>query len=182
MCQPSIVNTALQFQTQNNITRNFCLFLDKFNLDENNLPGSKRNELTKICKENYDRYSSQEINHGPEAISYATIKNTIYLEKYLILVRNTKHRIALRLSYDNLVIRPRIERNYRKSVLCKDEVEDEKHLITKCPLYAQEYAIRFQACQNSTHFDSLSVDQKFILILTNDSKEVTTELAKFDKG
>ena len=54
--------------------------------------------------ENYDRYSSQEINHGPKAISDATLKNTIYLGKYLILVRNTQNRIALRLSYHDLMI------------------------------------------------------------------------------
>ena len=72
---------------------------------------------------------------------------------------------------------------------CKDELEDEKHFITKC-LYGQERALLFQACeeyallfqacrQNAIHFDSHSVDQKFNFILTNESKEVTTELSKF---
>ena len=184
------LDTALQFETQNNITPNFCLFIDKFNLDGNNILNSKKHVLNKICIGNYDRYWLEEINHSPKAISYATFKTTIYLEKYLFLVKNTKHRIALsrlRLSNHNLMIekgrhlRPRIERIERKCFLCKDEVEDEKHFITKCPLYTHERTLLFQACrQNSIHFDSLiTEEQRFNFILTNESKEVTTKLAKF---
>ena len=78
-------------------------------------------------------------------------------------------------------LRPRIERNERKCFLCKDEIEDEKHFIQKCPLYVQERTLLFQACcQNPIHFDSLTtVEQQFNFILTNESKEVTTKLAKF---
>ena len=65
--------------------------------------------------------------------------------------------------------------------LCKDEIEDEKHFLTKCPRYAQERTLLFQTgCQNSIHFDSLTtVEQRFNFILTNESNEVTTKLAKF---
>ena len=80
--------------------------------------------------------------------------------------------------------------------LCEVEVEDEKDIKTKCPLYAlyaiyplyalyaplyaQERGLLFQAFrQNCIHFDSLSVDEKFIFILTNESKEVAWESAKF---
>ena len=150
----------------------------------------KKPVLNKICIGNYDRYWLEEINHSPKAISYAIFMTTIYLEKYLILVKNTKHRIALsrlRLSNHNLMIekgrhvRPRMERNERKCFLCKDEIEDEKHFITKCPLYAQERTLLFQnCCQNSLHLDSLTtVEQQINFILMKESKGVTTKLTKF---
>ena len=61
--------------------------------------------------------------------------------------------------------------------LCKGEVEEEKHLITKCPLCSQGRGLPFQACrQNSIHVDALSVDHKFIFILANESKESLTLL------
>ena len=185
----SIVNTAFQFESQNNIMPNFCLFIDKFNFDRIDLLDPRKNKLTKICIGNYDRYWSQELNNSPKAISYATFKSTICMEKYLILVKNSKHKIALsrlRLSNHNLMIekgrhlRPQIERNNRKCFHCKDDVEDEKHFVMNCPQYDQERTSLFQVCnQNSIHFDSLNVDQKFHFVMTNESKEVTSQLAKF---
>ena len=169
----SIVSTTLQLEAQNNITPNFCLFIGKFNLDGNNILESKKQLLNKMCTGNYDRYWLGEINHSPKAMSYAMFKTTIYSEKYLILVKNTKDRIALsrlRLSNHNLMIekgrhlRPRIERNERKCFLYKDEIEDEKHFITKCPLYAQERTLLFQACcQNFISTPSLSYNNDSIL-------------------
>ena len=44
----SIVNTALQFEAQNIIMPNFCLFIDKFNFDRIDLLDPERNQLTKI--------------------------------------------------------------------------------------------------------------------------------------
>ena len=35
-------------------------------------------------------------------------------------------------------MRPRIECNERKCFICKNDVEDEIHFLTKCPLYDNE--------------------------------------------
>ena len=35
-------------------------------------------------------------------------------------------------------MRPRIERSVRKCFLCVNEIENEIHFITQCPLFAQE--------------------------------------------
>ena len=49
-----------------------------------------------------------------------------------------------RLSNHSLLIetgrysRPKIERDDRKCFICKDEIEDELHFVTKCPLYSEE--------------------------------------------
>ena len=68
-------------------TATFCLFIAKFNLDGNNVLESKKHLLNKICIGNYERYWLEEINRSPKAISYAIFKTTVYLEKYLILVK-----------------------------------------------------------------------------------------------
>ena len=60
-----------------------------------------------------------------------------------------------------------------------DGVEDEKHFVMNCPQYDQEHTYLFQVYNfNSTHFDSLNVDQKYHFIMTNERK-VTLQLAKF---
>ena len=185
----STVNSAFQFEAQNNISPNFCLFLNKFSIDSNNLLMAKKYEINKKCLENYDRHWLEEINRSPKAISYALFKTSISPETYFTQVKNNKHRIALsrlRLSNHSLMIekgrhlRPKLERHERKCFLCKNELEDEKHFILKCPLYVEERSLLFQACRkNSIHFDSLNEEQKFIFILTNENFEVTTKLAKY---
>ena len=185
----STAKSALQFESRNNTTPNFCSYLEKFNIDLNNFDTAKNHEINRACLENYDRQWSGEINHSPKAISYLRFKNSILLEKYLWQVKNIKHRKALsrlRLSSHSLMIekgrhqRPRVERQERKCFICKEEVEDEKHFTVKCPLYENQRALLFQACcQNSTHFDSLNEEQKFVFIFTNESTEVLRNFAKY---
>ena len=77
-------------------------------------------------------------------------------------------------------LRPQIERNERKCFVCKEDVEDEKHFVIKCPLYEKERSILFQACrENSVNFDLLNEKEKLVFIFTNESPEVTSKLAKF---
>ena len=117
-----------------------------------------------------------EIKKIPKAESYLLVKCIISLEKYLLQVKNTKHKIELsrfRLSSHSLMVekgrymRPRIERHERKCFICKDDIEDEIHLLIKCPLYNEERTALFQSCrENTTNFDQLLTDkQKFILAI-----------------
>ena len=117
-------------------------------------------------------------------------KNTIFLEKYLCRVKNIRHKIALtrfRLSNHNLLIekgrhfRPKIDRNERKCFICKDDVEDECHFITKCPLYSNQRVLLYQSLNNNSRFfESITTnEQKFIFTMTNENENVMVELAKF---
>ena len=185
----SLANSAYLFETKNDIGPNFSKYLDRFKLsDMSDIFGNKK-KIRKLCHENYDKYWILGIGESPKAISYKKFKTTVYLETYLSYVVNVKHRIALtrfRLSNHNLLIekgrhfRPKIERNERKCFLCKNDVEDESHFITKCPLYNKERVLLYELLKdNSRFFEQLSDEQKFVFIMTNENKKVMAELARF---
>ena len=186
----SIVYEALEYETNNDVTPNFMAFINKFNFDDNDITEANKTKIKKICNDYYDRFWREEIDKSPKAISYKTFKVNISLENYLYLVKNLKHKIALsrfRLSNHNLLIEkgrhmiPKIERNQRKCLLCKTEVEDEFHFLIICPLYDEERATLFQQCRiNSIHFDTtLNDQQKFIFIMTNECPTILGILAKY---
>ena len=73
-----------------------------------------------------------------------------------------------------------MERSERKCFKCKVDVEDEFHFVIKCPLYAAERKVLFDAfSENCKNFDSLTEEQKFIFILSNEDTDLTKILAKF---
>ena len=77
-------------------------------------------------------------------------------------------------------MRPIPDRSERKCFVCKVNVEDECHFITKCPLYKEERKLLFNAFSNECkHFESLTDEQKFIFILSNEDIGLTKFLAKF---
>ena len=79
-------------------------------------------------------------------------------------------------------MRPKIERNNRKFFSCRNDIEDELHFITKCPLYINEREILFEVCRDSSiHFDSYTSDyQRFVFILSNELLiAVLRNLSKF---
>ena len=120
---------------------------------------------------------------------YVLFKNTVNFENYLDEIDNMKHKTSLsrfRLSNHNLLIekgrhmRPRLERNERKCFNCKNRMEDESHFITECPIYIQERELLYNCCkQDCINFDSLTKEQKFIFLFTNESKNITKALGKF---
>ena len=84
------------------------------------------------------------INAGPgnKLRSYKLIKNDFFLEKYLVLVTNPRHRTPLarlRLSSRQLEIemgrhaRPPLEANLRTCKAChRKQMDDEIHFVTAC--------------------------------------------------
>ena len=185
----STAYTAFIFESRNDVNPNFCTFVEKHDLNCINIHEKSKSMLTKICQDSYDRFWWEQINNSPKATSYVTFKRTVNYEKYLDQIENAKHKISLsrfRLSNHNLLIekgrhmRPRLERNERKCFNCKEEVEDECHFVIECPLYTEERKLLFGCCkQNCKNFDSLTKEQKFIFIFTNESANVTKILAKF---
>ena len=186
----TLAYSAYEYEIHNDIVPNFNSYINKFNLSDQDLYAIAKHKVSSICQENYDRQWGIYIGKSPKAISYGTFKNTVYFEKYLHLIKSTKNRIALtrfRLSNHNLLIekgrhvRPRLDRSERKCFLCKDEIEDEKHFVTKCPFYSKERAILYRSLQNNcVNFNSLDTDeQKFIFIMTNENINVLNELGKY---
>ena len=100
--ESSPVNSALKFESLNNVSPNFCSFTEKFDINVNNLLNCSKYEIRKICEENYDTHWLHEINRSPKAIFYALFKSFTFHEKYLSMVKNIKHRKALsRLTLSN---------------------------------------------------------------------------------
>ena len=139
-----------------------------------------------ICQNKYDRDWLSKITESPKAISYCKIKYNVSLENYHYEVKNIIHKIALsrlRLSNHSLLIetgrhlRPKLERHERKCFVCKDDIEDECHFVTKCPLYSSERNVLYNSLKgNSKFFESLNEEQKFVFIMTNENKMVMREL------
>ena len=187
----STVNKALNFGKNDASTPNFFTYITNFNLNHNDFANSNKQDITRTCHDNYERYWLNEIrSNSPKAITYITFKFSINTEKYLISLKNKKERNTLsrfRLSNRELLIekgrhmRPKIERNNRKCFSCRNDIEDELHFITKCPLYINEREILFQACRDSSiHFDSYTSDyQRFGFILSNEDPAVLRNLSKF---
>ena len=68
----------------------------------------------------------------------------------------------------------------RLCVLCKTEVEDERHFLLLCPLYSQKRIILEDACrQTCSRYDSFNSEQKFIFIMSNEDKDILKILGKF---
>ena len=187
----SLVFKAWKFEANNEVSPNFNTFINKFDLNFNDMINKNKLEVKKTCHDYYDRFWRSKLQNSPKAISYQLFKNNVILESYLhqIEIKNTKYKIALtrfRLSNHNLLIekgrhmRPRLDRNERKCFLCKDTVEDEQHFITKCPLYSKQRSTLYHSLQNnSIHFNSLTDEQKFVFIMTNEDVNVTINIGKF---
>ena len=125
-----------------------------------------------------------------KADTYRSHKTSISLEKYLLVVKNHKHRIALsrlRSSSHCLQIEkgrhskpplPRLERN---CPFCLDKVENEAHFILECPLYNHERRSLLQSLiSNSANFEIIpSENQKYTFILSNEDPYVLRELSSF---
>ena len=183
----STVYAAYDYELHNDVSPNFCTFIEKFDLNlQNNV---NKNSLKKICQDTYDRRWWEEIINSPKATSYAKFKNNVKWERYLNQVGNSKHRKSLsrfRLSNHPLLIergrhmRPRLERSDRKCFRCSSDIEDECHFVIKCPLYIKERNRLFDACRKTClSFDSMSEEQKFIFILSNEDIDITRVFAGF---
>ena len=107
--------------------------------------------------------------------TYKQFKQEIYLENYLITLKNPKLRrefTKLRISAHKLNIElgryntPRTPVENRKCSFCKSSVEDESHFILDCPLYKTDRESLFKQLDLFTSFSSLPHADKFIFIMS----------------
>ena len=191
----AINNASLSYQS---------LSYERLNNDENNLlrlirlykpeminstENSSKYKISKQCKENYQLIWDNKLKELPKAISYNLFKSSSNLEKYITVIPNQKHKIALcrlRVSSHNLMIekgrhsRPKIEREERKCPYCKNVVEDECHFITNCPLYSVSRIELVQEIKKTClHYHEMTDIQKFIFIMTNENPSIIKKLAKY---
>ena len=189
MITPSkLSHDAYSFELESLDTPNFLRFLGKFNTDEDIALKSKE-EIKNICKGTYDRYWSENIVNSSKATSYNKFKSDIKIDTYLVQNLHPNIRIALsrfRLSNHALMIekgrhvRPKVDRDKRFCNFCKIEIEDETHFLLRCPLYSPKRTVLQNACRiNCCRFDSLTNDQKFIFIMSNENETILKTLCKF---
>jgi hypothetical protein len=59
-------------------------------------------------------------------------------------------------------------------------LEDEKHFITSCRKFENDRVVLYETLsKNSTNFNGLDSDAKFIFIMTNENKEVLEALGEY---
>lgn len=69
--------------------------------------------------------------------------------------------------YENMAV------NDRKCFICLDDVEDEKHVILTCPLYADLRRILYNECASfNVDFNNMSDDEKFLFLFSNNDVSV----------
>ena len=182
LCYDSII-----YENGNSEYPNFCKYSEMFNLNILELMQKSKQELNKICAENYDRFWKGKILASTKAASFNKFKNNITLEKHLHLNFNLKHKIALsrfRLSNHPLMIEKgrhlRIEKNERKCYFCKDKIEDEEHFLINCPLYSPSRLKLENVCTaNCNRYNELNNEQKFIFLMSNEDENVIKQLGRF---
>ena len=185
----STVYGAFTYECENDAKPNFSRYIQKFDLDYPSILEKNKSDIAKICCDAYDRFWTEQIRNSSKANSYITFKTTVYYEKYLDLIENTKHKTSLsrfRLSNHNLMIekgrhaKPTIESQLRFCYFCKSLVEDEEHFLTFCPLYSPHRRDLENICrENCNRYDSLNRDQKFIFVMSNENKDIQNALANF---
>ena len=158
--------------------------------DTNYLVPQNKYELRNVALDQYYRLWQQALADMSKADTYRSLKTDISLEKYLHLVRNHKHRIALsrlRLSSHNLLIekgrhqKPPLARSDRLCPFCQGEIENESHFVINCPLYEQDRGNLLELVRrHSSNFDQIPTDfQKFIFILSNEDPTILRGLSLF---
>ena len=133
------------YELQNFELPNFSIFTENFGLNVEDLIGKSKREINEICNGNHDRFWVRKLSESTKATSFIRFKTNISIETHLTLNFNTVHKKAIsrfRLSNHPLMIEKgrhlKIDRNERKCYFCKDDIEDEKHFLIKCPLFYKQ--------------------------------------------
>ena len=147
-------------------------------------------EVKNIVTQNYDNVWKDKIKLLSKASSFLTYKTNNELEKYLCLVKNRKHRVALsrlRLSSHQLMIekgrhhKPVLPRSERICPVCKHGIEDECHFVTICQAYNEARNDLYRVADNLTsNFKEIpTYEQKFIYMMSNEDPNLLAKLGEF---
>ena len=115
-------------------------------------------------------------------------KHDFFTEHHLELITYFRYRAAitkLRCSSHVLEIergryqKPKVPRDLRLCLTCK-VVEDENHFVTKCSINQAERRHFYSkiSCK-APHLSTLSDDEKFVYLLTNNDPQILTWFGKF---
>jgi hypothetical protein len=190
----SLANQALDLEINLDDEKNILSLARKHTLfyqKENNfLEPKTKLELKRQVQQNYDNYWKENIQLLPKASSFITYKFNHEREKYLNLIKNSKHRVALsrlRLSSHQLMIekgrhrKPIIPRTERICSICNLGIEDEFHFLTICPTYLEARNELFNTADNLTpNFKEIPTNfQKFIYLMSNEDPTLLAKLGEF---
>ena len=146
-------------------------------IKDDKLHGSVKDCFKKIWLEQIDTFS--------KATLFKSFKDKVVIEKYLLDIKNRKHRVSLsklRLSDHCLMIeqgrhcRPITPREERLCPHCPDLIEDEEHFLIRCSAYERTHF--FEKIREKTpQFGNLDDHNKFIFLMSQEDPELTKELA-----
>ena len=118
-------------------------------------------------------------NEESKLRTYAKLKTSIGMEKYLDLIVNTDERAAIskiRLSNHDLMIekgrhqKPTLKKELRFCPFCKNEVETEQHFILKCNTFNPiRTHFMMEIGRISPRFKHMDEHEKFVYLLTNEN-------------
>ena len=142
------------------------------------IPPKSSGEIKLNVNQKYDIFWKSELTAMSKSDTYLLIKQNVMFEKYMGIVKNHRHRVALsclRMSSHPLMIekgrhfKPPLARVDRLCPFCKDQTEDECHFLISCPLYNDDRKDLFDSIRKTTLlFDEIPTAlQKFIFLLTN---------------
>ena len=86
----SIAYSAYEFELTNEEIPNFHSYVNKFNLNDQDIYTLPKKQINNICLNDYDRRWCIKIRESPKAISYGIFKTTVFYEKYLSEIKNIK--------------------------------------------------------------------------------------------
>ena len=153
---------------------NFEFYADFNNIIDRNILFQIENYIVNKYIENWsNRILSQDI--GNKLRTYKLFKNEYGTEMYLNT--NISHRYRSSFAKFRCGVAPlaietgRYENkniNERICFICKDKIEDEKHVILQCPLYADlRNDLYIEASNCNTDFNILSDSEKFVYLFQN---------------
>ena len=185
----SLVTKAWEFELSNTISPNFTTYINKFNLNLNDISNLRKHKINETLYNIYDRFWKIELDKSPNATSFKHYKNSINFESYLSQTKSVKYRIGIsrfRLSNHNLMIekgrhlKPKLERNARKCYMCKDKIEDEEHFLITCPLFSPQRKTLDNICkENCERYTNFTTNQKFVFIMSNENVNIIKALGQF---
>ncbi len=126
---------------------------------------------------------------GNKLDTYRTFKSSLQYEEYLSHLSNAQHRRALtqlRTSAHSLRVetgryeQPQPLRQDRVCPACKEEVEDEAHVIIRCKLYEAERKVFCdKVSQEVKNFCTMGDEHKFLYLMVCEDRVILTLLAKY---
>jgi len=161
--------------------------IDPDHIDPHNAKAIIKYKITEHYKQSW-RETLYNNDNNTVLRTYRLFKNDFYVEPYLYIIKEAKHRIALtrlRASSHHLEIergrytRPKTPVNERLCPNC-GVIEDEEHFLVHCEIYRSDRNIMYSKILTQYgDFRNLNPNNKFIFLMTNNDPIVLNALGKF---